>query len=142
MLQKGREVLWLVLIAGLPPFEGKPYQKCNSTIFGYRGDRWAGGKALYLKRKVDPKKDIGIAHRRLPLGSWVYVKHLRTRKRVRAQVIDRGPYGAMHNGKWLIKRRRSDPGKWRGCADLTPLAAKMIGHDGWDRVAIYREARK
>jgi hypothetical protein len=130
-----------MLLISLVPGNARFHERCISTVFGYRGDEWVGGKALFLKRRADPERDIGIAHRRLRLGSWVYVKHLRTKKVVRAQVIDRGPYGAMHRGRWVLKRRRSDPGKWRGCADLTPLAAKMIGHDGWDRVAIYKETK-
>lgn len=118
----------------------QPMEKCNSTIFGYPGDKWAGGDALYYKRPIQPG-DIGIAHRRLPVGSIIAVEHLDTGKWAIGRVVDRGPYGAIHEGEWVLKRRRSEPGKWRGCADLTPDMAMLIGHDGFDRVRVWRLPR-
>lgn len=111
-------------------------ETCVSTIFGTPGDKHAGGNALLLDRPVNGD-DVGIAHRTLPLGSVVLVHNMRTNKSALGVVLDRGPYGAMHKGRWYVKKRRSDPGKWRGCADNTPAMADKIGHDGWDRVSIY-----
>lgn len=108
---------------------------CSSTIFGQPGDKWAGGDALYLRRPVN-RHDEGIAHRTLPLGSRVVVRNLRTQQSAIATVIDRGPYGAVHKGKWVLKKRSRHPGKWRGCADLTPATAQAIGHNGRERVEV------
>lgn len=129
--------LIIVLVIALFTTEVNAERVCNSTIFGYPGDKWAGGDALHLKRPVNAT-DVGIAHRTWPMGSWVLVKHLKTGKMAVAQVIDRGPYGAIHEGEWVLKRKRSEPGKWRGCADLTPNLAAILGHDGFDRVRIWR----
>ncbi len=110
---------------------------CNATIFGYPGDKWAGGDALALKRPVNPT-DMGIAHRTWPLGTTVMVYNPRTKLFAVGTVIDRGPYGAMHKGKWVLKRKRRDPGKWRGCVDLTPALAKAVQHNGYEKVRVWR----
>lgn len=112
-----------------------PTEICSSTIFGQPGDKWAGGDALYLGRPVN-RHDEGIAHRTLPLGSRVLVRNLRTGKSTYATVIDRGPYGAIYRGKWVLKKRARHPGTWRGCADLTPRTAQNIGHNGREQVAV------
>jgi hypothetical protein len=108
---------------------------CSSTIFGQPGDKWAGGNALYLRRPVN-RHDEGIAHRTLPIGSRVLVRNIRTGKASTATVIDRGPYGAIHRGKWVLKKRAHHKGRWRGCADLTPRTARLIEHNGREQVAV------
>lgn len=125
------------LIAALFTFLLGPPETCNSTFFGTPGDKWAGGDALYLRRPINDR-DVGIAHRSLKLGSAVVIVHARTGLFTVAQVVDRGPYGAIHpDGHWYVKKRKAWPGKWRGCADLTPRTARLIGHDGWDRVHVF-----
>lgn len=135
--------------AALTDLLGKP-KTCVSTIFGQHKDKWAGGNAVYLGRPVDPKKDIGIAHRTLPVGSKVVLLNPSNDRWVVATVLDRGPYGALlrknespapgqnchRKGSrvWCVKKRKSDPGKWRGCVDTTPRAAKMIGHNGFQKI--------
>jgi len=79
---------WLIALSLL----GKP-EVCNSTIFGMEGDVLAGHKARLLRRPVDPKTDMGIAHRSLPLGSLVVVEVPAKGTWAFAVVIDRGPYG-------------------------------------------------
>jgi len=130
-----------------------PDMRCQSTIFGL-GTKWDGGDALYLKRPIN-SSDIGIAHRTWPLGSWVLVENERTKRTAIARVIDRGPYGATHDGSWFVpsKEKRNprrlrerrlqgkrplDRGRFRGCADLTPRLAKILGHDGRDPVSLWR----
>lgn len=119
----------LRLLAGDP-------EVCTATEFGAPGDRWAGGHALLLKRPVEPD-DMGVAHRTLPLGSAVVVQSVATSKLAIGRVIDRGPYGAMVDGQWAIKLRRTDPGTWRACLDLTPRMARAIGHNGFARVRVW-----
>lgn len=111
---------------------------CQSTIFGQPGDEWAGGNALLLGRHVN-QSDLGIAHRWWPLGSTVIVQHVRSGRMAFGVVLDRGPYGATTpEGDWALKLKPSDPGRWRGCADLTPALARRIGHDGFDAVRLWR----
>jgi hypothetical protein len=129
---------------------GKP-RACVSTIFGMKSDKWAGGNALYLGRPIDPKVDIGIAHRALPVGSLVVLQNpKKPTKMLVAQVMDRGPYGALlkegevpnanqvckrrKKGLWCVKRKRKEPGKWRGCIDTTPRAAELLEHNGYQRI--------
>jgi hypothetical protein len=126
-----------------------PVQQCNSTIFGYEGDKYSGSKALYLGRPVDPEHDIGIAHRGLPLGSLVVLHVPKRDTFVVAVVIDRGPYGRIdkdgnwYNGasEWKAHVRRNKPyspgSRWNGCIDITPRAAELLEHDGWEVVQAY-----
>lgn len=127
----------IVLIGRLlHALSGKP-ETCIATEFGAPGDEWAGGNALLLKRPVGPS-DMGVAHRTLPLGSMVLVQNIETGKIARGRVIDRGPYGAIHEGEWAIKLNKDAPGVWRACLDLTPRMARAIGHDGMARVRFWR----
>lgn len=105
------------------------------TRFGYAGDRHAGGAARCLGRPVAPGEP-GIAHRTLPCGTLVRIRNHRTGCVTVAPVVDRGPYGAMHDGAWVLKRRASDPGVWRGVADLTPATFAALGAKSFDRVTV------
>ena len=137
--------MWLALIAMLM---GTP-ETCNSTQFGYEGDKYAGGRALHLGRPVNPETDVGIAHRTLPLGSQVLLHVPKRGTWTVAVVIDRGPYGRIdangdwYNGAsdWKRCRRKKDcypkGSRWNGCADLTPRAGTFLSHDGWERIEVY-----
>jgi hypothetical protein len=116
---------------------GTKSEECVASIFAYPGDKHAGGRSPWLRRRVRPT-DLGIAHRTRKLGSWVRVTNLRTGKSTRARVIDRGPYGKLDaQGRWFNGARdRTRKGTWRGCADLTPAVAKRIGHNGFERVRL------
>ncbi len=116
---------------------------CFSTQFGHLGDGYGGRSPTVLTGKPVTDKDIGIAHRTWPMGARVHVRNLRTGKSWIGIVLDRGPYGKVTpDGKWFNgapmfrKRNRGRIGKFRGCADLTPALAKLIGHNGRDRVRI------
>jgi len=123
-------------------------EQCQGTVFGYPGDRLAGGRALWLRRRVRPG-DVGIAHRSLELGSSVLVLNERTRRAIVVRVIDRGPYGATVDGQWINYApryrtqhrltRKAGRGRirYRGCVDLTPRAAKLLGHNGRERVVLF-----
>lgn len=152
--------MWLMLLISL--MSSAP-EVCSSSEFGYEGDYLAGGRARHLGRPVDPLHDIGIAHRTLPLGSVVLLNVPKRGTWVFAVVIDRGPYGrtrpkgsecleddrllangrCWYNGaeEWRKCRRQgscySEGSRWRGCADLTPKTARLLSHDGWERIRIF-----
>jgi hypothetical protein len=128
-------------------------ETCISTSFAHEGDKHAGGPSPFLGRRVRPD-DHGIAHRFAPGLSWTVVYSPRTKLATAAPVIDRGPYGAnlrphevappgskvvtrKDGRRWYVKKRGRWPGKWRGCADLTPPVAAAIQHRGFERVRIY-----
>lgn len=111
----------------------QPSHECLATNFGSPGDRHAGGKAVCVGRKVG-SDDIGVAHRSLPCGTKVVVYLGRTKRAALATVIDRGPYGATLDGVWFVKKTKDEPGKWRGCLDMTPRLAKILGHNGLEKV--------
>lgn len=112
----------------------------RATVFA-RTARAGGGKSPCLGRRVTPS-DWGIAHRTRPCGELVRVTNLRTGLVVVAPVIDRGPWGACRPGTsgkgcaWFVKRRSSEPGTWRGGADLTPTVAAALGVRSFDRVEL------
>ena len=111
---------------------------CLSTQFGHPGDGYGGRTpTIYYQRPVS-KDDIGIAHRRFPIGSLVKVTNVRTGKSAKARVIDRGPYGKLDSrGRWFNGQKHKDrEGIYRGCADLTPRLARAIGHNGKEIVRI------
>lgn len=92
------------------------------------------------KRRISHKLRF-VAHRRWRCGTVVLLHLPRTGRSTYAVVLDKGPYGARDtDGKWVLKMRRSDPGRWRGVVDLSPGAAEALGHDGWDRVQMTRVA--
>lgn len=79
--------------------------------------------------------EVGIAHRTLPCGTRVLLGNPRTGRWVVATVVDHGPYGArLDDGSWAIKRRRTDPGVWRGCLDISRRTAELLGHDGFQKI--------
>ena len=86
------------------------------------------GKASWYGRIFQSKKtasgepfdmyDLTAAHRSLPLGSWVKVTDLRTRRSVNVRINDRGP---------VLPSR---------IIDLSYQAAKLLGMRGVDRVRL------
>lgn len=160
-------MIWFILSLLL----GSPVT-CNSTIFGEDGDVLAGKTARYLRRPVDPDRDLIIAHRSLPLGSLVLL-HMRASGTWAVGVVgDRGPYGRILAGgddcpghgrvlpdgscwvngaieyrkcrddhprrkHWKDPRCYSRGSRWNGCVDVAPALAKLLRHDGWERVTVW-----
>jgi len=125
----------LIVLLHLGPWEltlelGPP-ERCRATVFAYPGDRYVGGVAPALGR-VPRGTDWLVAHRSLPLRSWVRV--CRGSRCAWAPVMDRGPYmmrmadGAVVNAAHLPRVERT--GRWRGCVDLTPPVAASIDLPG------------
>lgn len=155
-------LLWLLVSPSI--------EVCNSTIFGMHNDKHAGGNARFLRRPIDPDRDIGVASRDFRMGTLVSIHLPRTGKTIVAAVIDAGPYGRIRpvgapcpehgkvrgdgtcwtNGAYEWRQCRIDhptwnprsdacyyPGSWwNGGIDLAPKAARLLGHDGWDRVEV------
>lgn len=122
---------------------------CSSTQFGHAGDGYGGRTPTVLTGKPVTAADIGIAHRTWPMGARVRVTNLRTGLTYVGVILDRGPYGKLTpDGKWFNgapmfrERNKGRIGKFRGCADLTPTLAKLIKHNGRDRVRITLLSRK
>jgi hypothetical protein len=109
-----------------------------SSYFATKGDKMAGGPPACLGGKPFPRHGKFCAHRTLRCGSVVLVYMPRTGKTATCTVIDRGPYGAMYRGKWVLKTSRKQPGRWRGIIDLGPAVAKQLEHTGLERVKILR----
>lgn len=105
------------------------------TRFGYAGDAHAGGVSRCLGRKVQPT-DWGVATRTGKCGQLFRIRNHRTGRIVIAPRINAGPYGAMHDGAWVVKKRASDPGVWRGVLDATPPVFEALGAKSFDRVTV------
>ena len=94
-------------------------QTCMSTQFGHAGDRYGGRTpTLFYDRPVSPG-DMGIAHRRWPIGSYIKIRNLETDQVSFGRVIDRGPYGKVdEDGNWFNARKHYNrDGTYLGCAD-------------------------
>lgn len=117
---------------------------------GHSGKTCADGKPFTRTR-------CHIAHRSWPLGSKVRVCSRKTGRCTISFVGDRGPFGACDHlgmatrttrrngkvyykwacfGKWRVKIRRSDPGTWRGIADLSKCVWKKIGGPGMQDIRL------
>lgn len=143
--------LWIWMLLALAQF---PQSETGiASRFAYPGDKWVGGTAFCLRdnygrpRKIRPSDHV-VAHRKLPCGTVLAIRNIRTNKWTTATVGDRGPYGACNHpsyrrgrrcpkGHWHIKVKRSDPGIWRGIVDLTPSVSRAIGHNGYEAVEIF-----
>lgn len=111
-----------------------------SVFYTGKDGRFAGGGLACLwghprGQHVDRELRF-VAHRRLPCGTVVRVTSVRTGQTTLALTLDKGPFGAMHEGRWRMKIKASDPGRWRGIVDLSPGTAKAIDHNGWERVML------
>lgn len=125
---------------------------------GHSGKTCADGKPFTKER-------CHIAHRSWPLGSRVRICARRTKRCTLTFVGDRGPFGACDHkgiakrahrrngrliykhqclGRWMVKIRRTDPGTWRGVADLSRCVAKKLGTRGLHavRLELLRKKRK
>jgi hypothetical protein len=109
---------------------------CVASVFGYEDDEHKGGEAICVHRDLRPD-EIGIANRDLPCFAKVMLINPRTNRKVVARVLDHGPYGAVYKGHWVVKRKPSDRGQWRGCVDLTQQAQKMLHHNGFEKLIYY-----
>jgi hypothetical protein len=134
------KLMWVLLFTVMPYSITLPTHKPTIglvTRYGDPGDKLgSGAMACEPHNKVD-QTVMGCAHRTLPCGTWLLLENPRTGRRAYCQVMDRGPYGAMHEGKWVIKIRLSDPGKWRGILDITPAVSRALSHNGFETLKVW-----
>ena len=109
----------------VPSIRVPPVQEQGWSTYYDLSDASMNG-AIMANGKPFKPGDISIASRHIPLGTFVLLEHVGTGNRVWAEVTDRGPYGAMHGGEWVLKIKKSDPGTWRGVADLSYGAAMAL----------------
>lgn len=135
------------IIALLSLFGAEPDTETHySTIFAQEGDKWVGGPSPCLGRVVVATDNV-IAHRDLKCHTRVLLYNHRTKREHVATVGDHGPYGACikegwivgtpcPKGFWRVKKRRGDPGIWRGAFDLTPHVASKLKHNGFEVITL------
>jgi len=114
----------------VPDFEPPPVQEegLSSWYGGGSGDGGLHGRITATGEVFDPSQRT-CASRFIPLNTVVLVEEQKTGTRTWCRVNDRGPYGAMLDGEWIIKTRRSQEGKWRGVMDLSKGTAASFGFD-------------
>ena len=112
-----------------------------ATMYGTPTDRkWGGGRMAcapaYRLRSIPTMNTC--AHRTYKCGTILAIENVRTKKRTLCRVLDRGPYGALlADGTWVVKIKPTDPGVWRGIADLAPAVAAAIDHNGFERIRLW-----
>lgn len=154
---------FVLLFAALMIHHESVFQVGMGTCYwpndGYSGPIRADGKPF-------KEFDDHIAHRELPLGSWVVVCNLRNFHCTSTTVRDRGSYGyckyqrdslqyCPHKPLWAnwrntntclsgykytvkTKRSRRDCGYYLGIADLTRPVARRVKFSGLDPVLLIR----
>ena len=117
-----------------------------ATVFGGRKDKWRGGRSsCIIPRRRITRYHWGIAHRYWPCGTVVVICNQRTNRCTVARVIDHGPYPIERcpgkKARALKGKRRRRPGcrvQRAGIADLTFPVARSIGHNGKEKVTLWR----
>lgn len=116
---------FLLLALSAPPQVAT--QAGRAAVFGYAGDKWAGGPLACTGKPLRPKQAV-CAHRTLPCGTFLFLQNQSNRRMALCQVLDRGPFGArLPGGRFVVKRRKADRGTWQGVVDLSPAVASDLG---------------
>ena len=127
-------------------FKANDVYPSTARRIGY-DDPTSGGRVIWSQNF--PRREIGIAHRHWPIGSWVIVTNPYTRKSFAVRVIDRGPYHwrypkgsaeyAMHkNGGRTKTKWKKEPGWYTSDVDFAYGACFMLWHSGRQRILIRR----
>lgn len=115
----------------IPVLELPPIQQTGiaSWYGGGSGDNGLHGKITATGEVFNPARRT-CAHRTIRLHTIVIIEDLDTGNKTWCRISDRGPYGGLdENGQWLLKLKESDPGEWRGIADLSKGTAEKLGLD-------------
>ena len=144
-----------------------PWKKQWMWKNGKRWIRVSSGKPYCAWKKHVKLGDPLVAHRFLKCGTRIHVSLVKAPWAGAWMVVgDHGPYGAcVQRGKvpkgaywrenwscrrkfgpdsvWYVKLKRRQPGIWRGVLDMSPVARKLIGHNGYQRVILrYTKKRR
>lgn len=128
----------------IPFFHGNlvPSRQGIGSVFGFPGDRWAGGNLACAPDRPVADGERVCAHRTYRCGTVLIIENVRTKKRSWCHVMDHGPYGAIAvvdgEKKWVLKASKDDPGHWRGIVDLSPAVSADIDHNGFEKVKIWK----
>jgi len=114
----------------LPDIETPPVQQegVASWYGGGKGDNGLHGKFTATGEAFLPRRQT-CASRSISLNTVVLIEDPKTGNRAWCRVNDRGPYGALHEGQWVLKLSSNEPGEWRGVMDLSKGTAKALGFD-------------
>jgi len=143
----------------------RPNEIGIASRFGDVGDKWIGGNLFCQPdTRVSPDKHQ-CAHRKYPCGTILIIENARNKNRSWCEVVDRGPYGAnifiedtpviTESGKkaWYVKKRKKHlppvdicplgqcVGRWRGILDMSPAVNEDLGHNGFEKVRVYKIER-
>lgn len=69
------------------PLDSSYRETGKATFYG----KGAHGRKTASGERID-NDSLFCAHKKLPFGTWIEVRHLKTGKTVRVKVIDRGPF--------------------------------------------------
>lgn len=95
---------------------------------GVNNDNGMHGKITATGETFDPSLQT-CAHRSIRLNTIIIIEDLATGDRTWCRISDRGPYGSIHDGEWVLKLSGSDPGEWRGILDMSKGTAEALGVD-------------
>lgn len=114
----------------IPEIETPPIQQKGvaSWYGGGEGDKGLHGKFTATGEVFIPRRQT-CASRSIPLNTVVLVEDPKTGNRTWCRVNDRGPYGALQDGRWVLKLSSEDPGEWRGVMDMSRGTATALGFD-------------
>lgn len=93
---------------------------------GVNNDNGMHGRITATGEVFDPSLQT-CAHRSIGLNTIIIVEDLETGRRTWCRISDRGPYGGIHDGEWVLKLKASDPGEWRGILDMSKGTAQALG---------------
>lgn len=108
------------------------------------GDGRMHGKITANGESFEPMEQHTCAHRTLPFGTSVLlVNAADPTRRTWCRINDRGPYGAIADGEYVVKVDLSAPGEYRGILDVSVAAAKRLGtfEQGLSRIEVRYFAR-
>lgn len=124
-------------------------QSCTTTLYGHLAtdtypsngrpigfaDSLAKEPTIWFQRSA--RLDEGLAHRTLPLGTWVVMENPFTHEQGVFRVTDRGPYSkvdpATHKPFTDVRNARPEV-PYSGCFDISYLAGVVLKHSGRQRI--------
>jgi len=121
--------------------QGRLYEEGVASWYGsgVKNDGGLHGRITATGEVFNPDLKTA-ASRSIPLNTTVLIEIPRTGAKAWCRVNDRGPYGAMNEGEWIVKLTKEDPGSWRGVMDLSKGCASELEfnfNQGFEQIKIY-----